>query len=83
MGGTYPSLAPEPTVGVARPRILARWLRPGVVLGTIVLLLLCSVIGTGIGVSMFRQHAVDKLAASVGAAQGIVLIAVSIGPGSW
>lgn len=59
-----------------RPTHTARILRPSVVLATVVILLLCGVMGMGIGIARFKEDRVEPLRASVGACQGFMIVAV-------
>jgi hypothetical protein len=78
MGGDYPPLSQVVPAGSIPASRTARILQSGVVLVTIVLLLLCSVVGTSIGVVSFKEASIEDWSASTGASQRLVLIAVSL-----
>jgi hypothetical protein len=75
----YPDLQPAIPSSRANASITVRILKPGIVLGTVGLLAVCSVSGTVIAGSVFRGGG-EAHCMSVMAAQGIVLTAVSLRP---
>lgn len=77
MGKKYPSLGPGPPPGFVRPSLVERILKPGVVLVTVVVLLMCSVVGAGVGIATFKKDRVEPMSASMGACHGFILVAVS------
>lgn len=69
-------MSPALSSGFAIPSRTARALRPSVILTTVLMLLICGVMGMGIGIARFMEDRTEPLPVSVGACQAFMIMAV-------
>ena len=81
--GSYPPSSSIPLSvpsGSEKPTRIARVLQPRVVLTMITVLLICSVLGLGIGIARFKEERLNPLPASIAACQGFMAVSVCSHP---